>query len=53
LTDDETGRSGAEKSTNVAKFSGIADPVGQDELTALGEHLLEGNVLSPRLVLDP
>src|SRR5271155_2660079 len=52
LADDEAGRGGAQKGTSAAKFRGIAAPAGRVGLTALGEHLLEGDVLPPRLVLD-
>src|SRR6516164_3128400 len=52
LADDKAGRGGAQKRARVAKFRRIADPAGRVRLPALGEHLLKGDVLPPRLVLD-
>src|SRR6266446_8298932 len=52
LTDDEAGRSGAQKCAGIAEFGRIADPAGRVRLAALGEHLLERNVLPPGFVFD-
>ena len=52
LADDEAGGGAAQKGAGVAEFRRIADPAGRVRLAALGDHLLERDVLPARLVFD-
>src|SRR5207253_7888001 len=52
LPDDKSGRRSAQKGAGVAEFLGIADPAGRVRRSALPQHLLERDILTPRLVFD-
>src|SRR5205085_3398488 len=52
LSDDKSGRSSAQKGAGVAELLGIANPAGRVRRPALPQHLLERDILTPRLVFD-
>src|SRR5207248_10090662 len=52
LPDDKSGRRSAQKGAGIAELLGIANPARRVRRPALPQHLLERDILTPRLVFD-